>query len=81
MDLLKMDIERFEFAVVYQLQNGYVPSQIVFETNLHNACGMWGWPFTETEWNGLWTTLRSLGHGLFSNEPHPFCQYKCRYTK
>ena len=41
-DLLKMDIERHEFAVVDSLVAKFAPRQIVFETHLHNAYGIWG---------------------------------------
>ena len=79
-DLLKMDIERYEFAVVDSLQNGYIPLQIVFETHLQNAYGMWGRPVTEKEWNILWAKLRSLGYGVFSNEPNPLCRCCCEWS-
>ena len=79
-DLLKMDIERYEFAVVDSLQNGYIPWQIVFETHLQNAYGMWGRPVTEKEWNILWAKLRSLGYGVFSNEPNPLCRCCCEWS-
>ena len=79
-DLLKMDIERYEFDVVDSLQNGNVPWQIVFETHLHNAYGMWGRPVTETEWNVLWATIRILGYGVFSNEPNPLCRCCCEWS-
>ena len=41
-DLLKMDVERHEYDVVQHLM--VFPSQIVFETHLHNAYGMFGRP-------------------------------------
>ena len=79
-DLLKMDIERHEFAVVDSLQIGYVPWQIVFETHLHNAYGMWGRPVTDTEWKSLWTKLSRLGYDVFSNEPNPMCRCCCEWS-
>ena len=79
-DLLKMDIERYEFAVVDSLQKVYLPRQIVFETHLQNAYGMWARPVTEAEWIVLWATLRRLGYGVLSYEPNPLCRCCCEWS-
>lgn len=79
-DLLKMDIERHEFAVVGMLKADFAPRQIAFETHLHNAYGMWGRPVTETEWSNLWEKLRGLGYGVFSYEPNAKCHCCCEFS-
>jgi len=79
-DLLKMDIERHEFAVVATLKDDNAPSQIAFETHLHNAYGMWGRPVSEDEWTAMWTTLSGLGYGIFAHEPNPLCLCCCEFS-
>ena len=79
-DLLKMDIERHEFAVVASLTLDTAPSQLAFETHLHNAYGMWGRPVSETEWSTLWSTLHTLGYGVFAHEPNPLCLCCCEFS-
>lgn len=79
-DLLKMDIERHEYAVVASLAVDTIPLQIVFETHLHNAYGMWGRPVSEDEWEALWTKLTSLGYRVFAHEPNPLCLCCCEFS-
>eukprot|EP00939_MAST-03C_sp_MAST-3C-sp1_P002910 g2910.t1 len=79
-DLLKMDIERHEFTVVATLKDDNAPSQIAFETHLHNAYGMWGRPVSEDEWTAMWTTLSGLGYGIFAHEPNPQCLCCCEFS-
>ena len=81
-DLLKMDIERHEFAVVDTLSGffGSLPRQIAFETHLHNAYGMWGRPVLEKEWAALWETLSELKYSVFAHEPNPLCTCCCEFS-
>jgi len=79
-DLLKMDIERHEFAVVQALEFESAPMQIVFETHLHNAYGMWGGPVQEREWMVLWERLYEMGYGVFTHEPNPQCISCCEFS-
>lgn len=79
-DLLKMDIERHEFAVIATLTGANVPQQIAFETHLHNAYGMWGRPVQKGEWIEMWTTLTGLGFRIFSHEPNPSCLCCCEFS-
>lgn len=79
-DLLKMDIERHEFAVVATLKDDNAPHQIAFETHLHNAYGMWGRPVSEDEWATMWATLGGLGYRVFAHEPNPFCVCCCEFS-
>eukprot|EP00982_Pelagococcus_subviridis_P007616 30676-Pelagococcus_subviridis.AAC.3 len=72
-ELLKMDIERHEVEVISTLAKHTAPSQLVFETHLHNAYGMWGRPVNPNEWNSIWSRLESLGYGVFSYEPNDIC--------
>ena len=71
-DLLKMDIERHEFEVVATLKDANAPSQIAFETHLHNV--------SEDEWTTMWTTLSGLGYGIFAHEPNPLCPCCCEFS-
>ena len=77
-DLLKMDIERHEYAVIESLD--VFPAQIVFETHLHNAYGMFGRPVSESEWSAMWKKLKMSGYGVFSNEPNPMCLCCCEWS-
>ena len=79
-DLLKMDIERHEFAVIATLTDANAPLQIAFETHLHNAYGMWGKPVQEREWVEMWTTLSELGFRIFSHEPNFLCLCCCEFS-
>ena len=81
-DLLKMDIERHEFAVIASFPNAsqFRARQVVFETHLHNAYGMWGRPVLHVEWAGLWGRLAALGYGTFSYEPNPMCLCCCEFS-
>jgi hypothetical protein len=79
-DLLKMDIERHEFAVLATLTADNAPRQIAFETHLHNAYGMWGRPVSENEWTTTWETLIGLGYGVFAHEPNPLNVCCCEFS-
>ena len=72
-DLLKMDIERHEIDVFSSFSTQNAPRQILFETHLHNAYGMWGRPMLPTEWESMWRNLKRLGYKVFSHEPNPMC--------
>ena len=72
-DLLKMDIERHELAVWESITSQSAPKQVLFETHLHNAYGMWKQPVCSKEWIRLWHHIRSLGYRIFSYEPNPLC--------
>ena len=75
-----MDIERHEFAVVASLTLDTAPTQLAFETHLHNAYGMWGRPVSETEWSTLWSALHTLGYSVFVHEPNPIVQCCCEFS-
>lgn len=79
-DLVKMDIERHEFAVIASLTEGFAPAQIAFETHLHNAYGMWGGPVLYKQWEGLWQKLDQLGLLVVAHEPNPLCLCCCEFT-
>jgi hypothetical protein len=79
-DLLKMDIERHEVAVIEGLSPNYGPNQIVFETHLHNAYGIWNRSMTYAEWNAMWMKLESMGYQIFSFEPNPVCLCCCEWS-
>ena len=79
-DLLKMDIERHELDVVDGLNANVDIGQILFETHLHNAYGMWGRPVSEREWSALWTKLKSMGFLVFSFKPNKSCRCCCEYS-
>lgn len=79
-DLLKMDIERHEFAVVKSLDSIHAPNQIVFETHVHNAYGVWGRAITQAEWDELWAKLYSFGYLVFSHEQNPLCLCCCEFS-
>lgn len=79
-DLLKMDIERHEFAVIQTLNAGNSPRQISFEVHLNNAHKMWGGPVSEVEWTSMWATLDGLGYGVFDHEPNPRCKCCCELS-
>ena len=53
-----MDIERHEFDVVQNL--AVFPTQIVFETHLHNAYGMFRRPVSALEWTSFWKSWMPL---------------------
>ena len=67
-DILKMDIERHEFAVIESLEASAAPGQIAFEVHLQNSYSMWGRPVSYAEWAGLWQKLVRLGYGVFYHE-------------
>ena len=79
-DLLKMDIERHEVHVINSLHGQVIPQQILFETHLHNAYGVWGRPMLRKEWSTMWQTLGSLGYRTFSYEPNPLCLCCCEWS-
>ena len=79
-DLLKMDIERHEVSVIESMHPQYSPEQIVFETHLHNAYGIWNRPMTHTEWRKMWNKLQMLGYRIFSYEPNPGCPCCCEWS-
>lgn len=72
-DLLKMDIERHEIDVFSSLSMKNAPRQLLFETHLHNAYGMWGRPMLPAEWESMWNNLERLGYKIFSHEANPMC--------
>jgi len=72
-DMLKMDIERHEFGVIAALSSQKAPKQILFETHLHNAYGMWNRPVIPQEWEAMWEHLATLGYGIFMNERNDGC--------
>ena len=79
-DLLKMDIERHEFSVIESFSVDRIPSQILFETHLHNAYGIWHRPLNYREWRQFWNKLESFGYRVFSYEPNPFCLCCCEWS-
>jgi len=80
-DLLKMDIERHEFAVIPTFTKENAPRQISFETHIHNTRnGVWGGPVTDGQWTALWEVLHGLGYGAFSHEPNPQCLCCCEFS-
>jgi hypothetical protein len=79
-DVLKMDIERYEFEVVEGLSKLAAPTQILMETHVHNSYGQFGRPVSEAEWNGMWGRLDSLGYGVIGARPNPKCLCCCEYS-
>ena len=79
-DLLKMDIERHELSVIKSLSKPNAPRQVVFETHLHNAYGIWHRPMFRYEWITMWKTLTDLGYRAFSYEPNPMCLCCCEWS-
>lgn len=79
-DLLKMDIERHELAIIASLSVEYAPQQILFETHLHNAYGIWGRPVTRQEWRAFWNKIGDMGYRIFSFEPNPLCLCCCEWS-
>jgi len=80
-DVLKMDIERHEFDVVKGMTaNAGTIDQILFETHLHNAYGMWDRPVSEREWSDLWGKLARMGYAKFSVEPNKSCRCCCEFS-
>lgn len=65
-DILKMDIERHEFAVLKTLACPGCFGQAAIELHLHNAYGMFGQAVTYEEWNDVWDAL------VCENGLHPF---------
>jgi len=79
-DLLKMDIERHEFDVIHSLNSKNIIRQIVFETHIHNAYGVWGRAVKHVEWDELWKQIHSLGYFVFSHETNPLCLCCCEFS-
>ena len=79
-DVLKMDIERHEYAVVASLPEEGLPQQILFEVHLHNGYGRWGRPVLRREWRALWERLWHLNYTTFSYEPNPLCACCCEFS-
>ena len=77
-DLLKMDIERHEFDVVQNL--AVFPTQIVFETHLHNAYGMFRRPVSALEWTSFWKKLDAAAYEVFAYEPNEKCRCCCEWS-
>ncbi len=65
-DILKMDIERHEFAVLKTLACPGCFGQAAIELHLHNAYGMHGQALSYKEWNAAWE------HLVCDNGLHPF---------
>lgn len=80
LDVLKMDIERHEFAVVANLTAADLPTQLVFEGHLHNGYGAWGRPVLRREWLALWARLWSFNYTVFAFEPNPTCRCCCEFS-
>lgn len=72
-DLLKMDIERHELSVWKTITAASAPRQVLFETHLHNAYGLWNRPMCSREWLDLWHHIRRLKYKTFSYEPNSDC--------
>ena len=79
-DLLKMDIERYEFDVVAGMDPARAPTQMVFEVHVHNGYGAWGRPVSRYEWQGLWKKLWQANYTTFSFEPNPKCTCCCEFS-
>lgn len=81
-DILKMDIERHEFAVVESLPRTAAKfvKQILFEVHLHNAYGMWGGPVTFTQWENMWRKVDLMGYGVFSHEINQMLPCCCEFS-
>jgi len=72
-DLLKMDIERFEYEVVSTFSTIALPNQISFESHFIDFSGRWGRYVSVNEWTELWSTLGKFGYRIISRESNPFC--------
>ena len=66
--IMKMDIERHEFNVFETIHKDIAPQQILVETHLHNAYGMWGRPVEYGTWQRMWKRLKSLSYTAVSME-------------
>ena len=78
-NILKMDIERHEFSVFNSLDESFAPEQIVFETHIHNAYGMWDRSITQLEWDQTWKKIHFMKYFTFSYEPNPLCLCCCEF--
>lgn len=78
-DILKMDIERHEFSVFDSLDELFAPEQIVFETHIHDAYGMWKRSITQSEWDQIWKKIHFMKYFTFSYEPNPLCLCCCEF--
>ena len=79
-DILKMDIERFEFPVLKTLACPGCFGQANIEFHLQNVNGIWGQPVSYKEWNEVWDTV------ICENGLRPFsydnadCDCCCEYS-
>ena len=78
--MLKMDIERYEFAVIAGMERESAPRQIAFETHLLNYAGEFGGPVSEREWNSMWAALDAMGYEVFDYEVNPWYVCCCEFS-
>lgn len=78
--VLKMDIERHEFAVVQAMSKEVLPVQMLFETHLHNGYGSWGRPVLRREWTQYWQQLWSFNYSVYAHEPNSRCKCCCEFS-
>ena len=78
--VMKMDIERHEFAVIKALRPETLPLQLLFETHLHNGYGSWGRPVLRQEWTQYWNTLWKYNFSVYAHEPNPTCTCCCEFS-
>ena len=78
--VMKMDIERHEYAVVAAMSGDQLPQQLLFEAHLHNGYGSWGRPVLRREWTQFWHTLWQYNYAAFSHEPNPKCKCCCEFS-
>lgn len=79
-DILKMDIERFEFPVLKTLACPGCFGQANIEFHLQNVNGLWGQAVSYKEWNDVWNSV------VCENGLRPFsydnadCDCCCEYS-
>lgn len=79
--VLKMDIERHEYAVIRGFNCPGCFGQIALEVHLYNAYNMWGRPVSRREWEELWTNLVARdGFRPFHIDLNPLCPCCCEYS-
>ena len=80
-DILKIDIERHEYAAFEHFKCPQCFRQVALEVHLHNAYNMWGRPVSPYEWDRLWYNLAEVNNfRIFNYEPNDMCACCCEYS-
>ncbi len=83
LDVLKLDIERYEFDVIGSFEkNAHLPHQLIVEFHLHNPIPRKEItsPVRYSEWEDIWEHLEYLGYRFFSYDFNPSCNCCCKYS-